>query len=62
MINITNRSVKGTKYWVADFRSAPVGFTPEEWRIKTDQLIASGIIPKSKQLMLLFKKTLIGYS
>ena len=41
--------MKGVDYWVVDFRYAPVGFTPEEWSIKTDQLVAAGIIPKSKE-------------
>jgi len=49
MINIITKKMKGVDYWVVDFRYAPIGFTPEEWKLKTDQLVAAGIIPKSKE-------------
>ena len=50
MINITTRKIGEASYWVADFRYAPSGFSVEEWKQKSDELVAAKLLPKNKRL------------
>ena len=50
MINIRTIKIKNQAYYRADFRYAPTGFNNTDWEQKSDELVAAGLLPKTKQL------------